>query len=120
MERLMIEFKRGFHVDSIRKWFGKGGLLLEEYMVYAGGENDRRRQYMREELKKLVGKIPVKLDKLLDSKDEKVQLHAVKLLVEILGISINDLPNTNSDKLAEYFKRLEAVPMPGEQFSHSA
>lgn len=111
-----IEFRKGIHFDTIRKWFSRGGLLSAEYMDYARQENDQRRQLMREELKKLVAKIPQKVEKLLDREDDQGQpdmvvVQTIKLMADMLGISANEEAATG-DRLGEYFGRLEKAPMP--------
>lgn len=111
-----MEFRKGIHPDTIRKWFARGGLLAEQYLDYARQENDQRRQLMREELKKLTGRIPQKIEKLLDRLDERDQpdmvvVQTIKLLVDILGLSGDDDPKTG-DILGNYFRRLEAHATP--------
>src|SRR3990167_7175049 len=95
MGEIAVQYRKGVQSDTIRKWFGRGGLLEVEYMAYARVENDRRRQMMREELKKLAGKIPIKLEKMLDRIDgtgqpDMVTLAAVRTLIEVLGITGNE------------------------------
>lgn len=113
---LGAEFRKGVHPDTIRKWFARGGLLENEYLDYARHENERRRQMMREELKKLVTKIPGKLDAIIGRMDntgqpDMVALMGIKTLIEVLGITASDDPKTGA-KLEEYFKKLEQFPSP--------
>lgn len=115
---LAVELRKGVHPDTVRKWFARGGFLNEDYLEYARQENDHRRQLMREELKKLVVKIPTKLGSIMDRMDETgkpdmVALMAIKTIVEILGITAND-ERQAQDVLGEYFKRLEKAPSPVE------
>jgi len=111
---IAVEYKRAFNDDSVRRWFSRGGLLADAYMDYAREENDRRRQLMREELKKLVVKIPKKLEQIMDRVDQlgqpdMVALMAIKTLIDVLGITASD-EKGSGDRLKEYFDRLEKAP----------
>ncbi len=111
-----MEFRKGVHPDTVKKWFGRGGLLEGEYMDYARGENDRRRGLMREELKKLVGMIPPKLEQIIKRIDgtgqpDMVALMGIKTLIEVLGVSAND-ERKPQDILTEYFKKIKTLPSP--------
>lgn len=116
MGTIAMEFRRGISESTVKKWFMRGGLLNQEYLEYAKAENLQRRQMMREELKKLVSKVPIVLDSVLSRKDETgqsdmVALQGVKLVVEIMGISGEEEPGSGS-VLAEYFERLDKVTIP--------
>lgn len=110
---LGVEFKIGKHPDTIKRWFGKDGLLAQHYADYAKDENDHRRQVMRTELKKLVGKVPIVLQGLIERTDktgqpDAVALMAIRTLTEILGITADDEKETQ-DVLEQYMRRLPQV-----------
>ena len=65
---LKQETQQEYKVDTLRKWFMRGGKLDEEYLEYARAENEQRRQVVMEEIKKLVPIIPIRLSQLLNRK----------------------------------------------------
>jgi hypothetical protein len=113
---LGLEFKKAPDQETIRLWFTRTGLLHKEYLAYARAENDQRRQLMREELKKLVVKIPGKLAAIMErvdatEKPDMTALMGIKTIIEVLGITAGD-EKESTDVLKEYFERLEEAPAP--------
>src|SRR3990167_9370763 len=109
-EDLTAQFKRDFRADVVARWFRSNGILELEYLDYARKENDRRRQFVVEELKKVIPKIPLKFEQLLDRtymipikktgevvntnipQLDIVTVSTLKTLCEILGFKIQDAP----------------------------
>lgn len=102
--------------SAIRKWFGRNGLCEKEYDDYATKENARRRNLMQHELKKLVGKIPQKIERLLDRLDDTGQpdmvvVQTLKLLAMLLSLVPKEMDSDGSiDKVEEYVRSLQAIP----------
>lgn len=105
--QLETEFKKSFKDQTIRFWFSKNGQLDELYLDYARQENDRRRQHMREELKKLLPEIPKKFEALLNRPQiDTLTLRTVKELCSVLGFKLQGDDDTQ-DALDEFFDRVE-------------
>jgi hypothetical protein len=127
VEGIKQEFGKQFHIASIRKWFSRGELLHNEYIDYAKKENERRRQLVLEELKKIAPLIPTKIQELLTSRYlvawgkkvvdpetgkpmpmlDSTTVKTLALLAEMLGFKVesNDVAG---DPLDEYFDRNDA------------
>lgn len=119
MRILLERCNIGVQSQSIRRWFMRDGILYDHYVEYAQKQNDGLRKMMFEETKKLVQKIPGKLSALMDrvdatGKPDAVVLMTIKTLFEVLGIT-PDAEKGSSDKLKEYFDRLEAMPNPRDK-----
>ena len=115
---LSQKFKFDFKEGTVRKWFQRGGMLELMYLDYARKENDRRRQVIVEELKKVTQVIPEKysdiLNRQLTNLDDEGQLKAnevvrktLKDLCDILGFKIQPDDNADRDPLDDYFSRAE-------------
>ncbi len=110
---LTEKYQKPFKVDTIRRWFISSGLLEKEYIDYAKKENERRKQFVLEELKKLIPKIPITFDALLGRKDkdgnkklDAVTIRTLELLCEILNFKVEPGSDT-TNPVDEYFDRLE-------------
>src|SRR3972149_4244680 len=60
------EYQKDFKDTRVRNWFTSRGILFRLYLDYARQESERRRQLVLEEMKKLLPKLPQKLQELLD------------------------------------------------------
>ncbi|OGX31833.1 MAG: hypothetical protein A2787_06525 [Omnitrophica WOR_2 bacterium RIFCSPHIGHO2_01_FULL_48_9] len=112
-EELAKRYHKDFHAQSVRRWFMRGGILETEYLDFASKENERRRQLVFEELKKILPKIPQKFDALLERRDEtgrekldSVTLGTLKVLCEILDFKVKAGPPAE-DPLDRFFNRLD-------------
>lgn len=113
---LTDEFKKDFRDDRIRKWFSLStGILAHKYLEYARMENDRRRQVIMEELKKVAGRIPATFDLLLDRKyqdgtpkADMTTVAALKLACEVMGFKIEPMDPVG-DPLDDYFSMAEKI-----------
>lgn len=113
-----ILLEQGFGVTDgvLRQWFKRDGQLYEPYLKYSKEQNEGLFRVAQEEIKKLTQKIPARIEQLLDRKDSSGQpdvvvLMTIKMLAEMFGLAINaDLQKT--DKLKEYFDRLEKMSLP--------
>lgn len=98
--------------QSVRRWFMSGGRLEQEYTDYARKENERRRAFTMEEMKKLVEKIPVAYDIMLNNALKEAQSGAInddlrkllKDLAEIMGLSVPPGSAETEDPVARYFR----------------
>ncbi len=126
-EALTTEFKKDFTHDRMRKWFARKGILETQYLDYAKKENERRRQEIMEEAKKILPLIPQKYHDLLtkrfvinaisgefikDENGKKVEkldsitVNALRNFCEMLGFKIENA-DSGGDPLEEYFDRAE-------------
>lgn len=110
---LTEKYQKPFKENTVRHWFTSKRFLEKEYIDYAKKENDRRRQVVLEELKKIVPKIPLKFDALLERKGkfgnpilDMVTVSTLKYLCEILNFKVEP-GNDMSNPVDEYFDRLE-------------
>lgn len=97
----------------------RDGILYDHYIEYAQKQNEGLRKMMFEETRKLVQKIPGKLSALMDrvdssGKPDAVVLMTIKTLFEVLGIT-PDAEKGGTDKLKEYFDKLESMPNPRDK-----
>lgn len=115
-ENLTTVFKVSFRPDRIGHWFATDGILEKAYIDYARKENERIRRFIHEELKKLLPRIPKKLEELLQRRDEfgqpkldAVTLGAIRTLCDLLDLkeSIQEGPEGTQNRVDEYFERLE-------------
>lgn len=128
-ETLAIEFPAGkrktFHESTVRRWYMRGGILEAPYYDYCKKENERRRQLMVEDMKKLLPMIPPVLQQLLDrkvviynaatksytmSKDSKldmVTVQTVKLILSTMGFQL-DGGEAGTDPADKFFDRLDS------------
>ena len=114
---LTEKFKKDFKDERMRQWFKSGGILEAMYMDHSRKENDRRRKFVMEEMKKLYSTIPKNYQEILErpitelTKGQRIMQDSVKAkvlkdLCGILGFTISDLGDGN-DPLEEYFVRAE-------------
>ena len=123
---LTEKYKRDFRDATVRRWFMTKGILESEYLDYSKKENERRRNLILEEIKKLLPMIPAKFQQLLERvathpftgaklKDENnqtipkldtVTVTTLKTLCEILGFKV-EAGGEVSDPVDRYFERLD-------------
>lgn len=118
-ELLTSKYKRDFKDQTVRHWFSRTGMLDKEYRDYARQENERRRAYVLEELKKIVQVIPAKYQELIDrqidnlSPGQQIYHDATKraILKDLCALLGFKVPEEDGDRgpdaLDEFFDRLE-------------
>lgn len=114
---LTEKYKKDFKIERLRKWFMTGGILADMYLDYARQENDRRRKFVMEEMKKLLPTIPKTYQEIIERTlpdltngqkiyHDSVKRQVLKDLCELFGFKLE--PGADgSDPLDEYFDRLE-------------
>ena len=109
---LGTKYNKEFQNKRLRAWFASKGILERMYMDFAKKENDRRRQVVLEEIKKITSKIPkgyadlIKTleGNLVDPKSAGVFRQTLKDLCEILGFKVEPTGD-GSNPLDDFFDK---------------
>lgn len=111
----------GFKELTVRHWFARAGMLYLPYEEYAKTEDERRRRLLRENMDRLLQRVPKILEKLLDRKYveqlpdgsfkitnmerlDSVTLGTVRLILKAGGQNLIDDDDDPADR---FFDRLD-------------
>jgi hypothetical protein len=116
------EFKREFKPQTLRTWFGRKGMLFDEYEDYSDKENRARMAIAKQEMKKVMPLLPPKIVAILsrtkqvtDDKGttteveviDNLTLGMIRDLLKVFRVDLGEKEKELENPLNEFFDRLE-------------
>lgn len=112
-EVISKELDNNYQEPRVRRWFGTGGIVENEYKHYSEQENNRRRQLISNHLYALLPRIPELIEAILNRKDrfgndvlDMLTVRTLKFLVDLLDLKVRE-EDYKPDPMESWFEFLE-------------